>query len=120
MSDYPTQARSVPAGQANMALDAGLRAFMLSVYNQMALGLVLSAGLAWLVGATPALSATLLSPPLAYFVMFAPLAILLVAAFTMRNPSPVGASVVYWSVVSLIGVGMGALVYHYARIPDAW
>ena len=29
-----------------------------------------------------------------------------------------GANFVYWSVVTLIGVGMGALVFYYARIPD--
>ena len=33
-----------------MAVDAGLRAFMLGVYNKVALGLVLSAALAWVTG----------------------------------------------------------------------
>jgi FtsH-binding integral membrane protein len=101
-----------------MAVDAGLRAFMLGVYNKMALGLALTAGLAWVVGTTPALVAAIFSGPQAYLVMFGPLAILLIASFTMRNPSPVSANLVYWSVVALIGVGMGALVYAYARIPD--
>jgi uncharacterized protein len=118
MSDYRTDARSAPAGRADMAVDAGLRAFMLGIYNKMALGLLLSAGLAWVVGTTPALSATLLAPPLVYFIMFGPLAILLISAFAMRRPSPVGANLVYWSVVSLIGIGMGAIVYYYARVPD--
>jgi FtsH-binding integral membrane protein len=91
---------------------------MLGVYNKMALGLALTAGLAWVVGTTPALMAAIFSGPQAYLVMFGPLAILLIASFTMRNPSPVSANLVYWSVVALIGVGMGALVYAYARIPD--
>ncbi|HYD71819.1 MAG TPA: BAX inhibitor (BI)-1/YccA family protein, partial [Candidatus Binatia bacterium] len=39
MSDYHSQARSAPIGRADMAVDAGLRAFMLGVYNKMALGL---------------------------------------------------------------------------------
>src|ERR1700743_877337 len=38
---------SSPAGRADMAVDAGLRSFMLGVYNKVALGLVLSAGLAY-------------------------------------------------------------------------
>lgn len=118
MSDYHAQARSVPTGRADMAVDAGLRAFMLGIYNKMALGLALTAGLAWIVGTTPALMAAIFSGPQAYLVMFGPLAILLVASFAMRNPSPTGANLVYWSVVALIGVGMGALVYAYARIPD--
>lgn len=118
MSDYHSQTRSIPTGRADMAVDAGLRAFMLGVYNKMGLGLLLSGGLAWFVGTTPALANTLLTPPLAYAVMFGPLAILLISSFTMRNPSPVGANLVYWSVVTLIGVGMGAIVIRYAAIPD--
>lgn len=118
MSDYHAQARSVPTGRADMAVDAGLRAFMLGIYNKMALGLALTAGLAWVVGTTPALMQAIFSGPQAYLVMFGPLAILLISSFTMKNPSPVGANLVYWSVVALIGVGMGALVYYYARIPD--
>ncbi len=118
MSDYHAGARSVPTGRADMAVDAGLRAFMLGIYNKMALGLALTAGLAWVVGTTPALMTAIFSGPQAYLVMFGPLAILLVSSFTMKNPSPTGANLVYWSVVSLIGVGMGALVFYYARIPD--
>jgi hypothetical protein len=118
MSDYHPQARSVPAGQADMAVDAGLRGFMLGVYNKMALGLLLSGALAWVVGTTPALYMTLLTPPLAYAVMFGPLAILLISGFVMRNPSPTAAGMIYWSVVTLIGISMGAIVLVYARMPD--
>jgi len=118
MSDYNAQARSVPTGRADMAVDAGLRGFMLGIYNKMALGLALTAGLAWIVGTTPALMAAIFSGPQMYLVMFGPLAILLISSFAMRNPSPTGANLVYWSVVALIGVGMGALVAYYARIPD--
>jgi len=117
MSDYHSQA-SIPTGRADMAVDAGLRSFMLGVYNKMAVGLLLTGILAYVVGTTPALMAAIFSGPQAYLVMFGPLAILLISSFTMRNPSPVAANLVYWSVVTLIGVGMGALVYVYARIPD--
>ncbi len=117
MSDYHSQTRAIP-GSADMAVDAGLRGFMLGIYNKMGLGLLLSGILAYVVGTTPALFSTLLTPPLAYVVMFGPLAILLISSFTMKNPSPVGANLVYWSVVSLIGVGMGAIVFAYGRIPD--
>ena len=117
MSDYQSQTRAIP-GSADMAVDAGLRSFMLGVYNKMGLGLLLSGLLAWVVGTTPALFTTLLTPPLAYAVMFGPVAILLITSFTMRNPSPTAANAVYWSVVTLIGVGMGAIVFAYGRIPD--
>ena len=117
MTDYHSQTRTVP-GTADMAVDAGLRSFMLGVFNKMALGLLLSGVLAWVVGTTPALFTTLLTPPLAYAVMFGPLAILLISSFVMKNPSPTAANLIYWSVVTLIGVGMGAIVFAYGRIPD--
>lgn len=118
MSDYHSQTRSIPTGRADMAVDAGLRSFMLGIYNKMGLGLLLSGGLAWIVGTTPALYNVLLAPPLVFVVMFGPLAILLISSFAMRNPSPVAANLIYWSVVTLIGVGMGTIVLVYGRIPD--
>ncbi|HVK79723.1 MAG TPA: Bax inhibitor-1/YccA family protein [Verrucomicrobiae bacterium] len=118
MSDYHSQTQSVPTGRADMAVDAGLRAFMLGVYNKMAVGLLLTGVLAYVVGTTPALMAAIFSGPQAYLVMFGPLAILLISSFAMRNPSPAAANIVYWSVVTLIGIGMGALVYAYAGIPN--
>ena len=118
MSDYHSQTQSVPTGRADMAVDAGLRAFMLGVYNKMAVGLLLTGVLAYVVGTTPVLMAAIFSGPQAYLVMFGPLAILLISSFAMRNPSPAAANIVYWSVVTLIGIGMGALVYAYAGIPN--
>ena len=117
MSDFYNRSGAV-AGSADMAVDAGLRSYMLGIYNKMALGLALSAALAFVVGTNQQLTLTLLTPPLAYAVMFGPLAILLISSFVMKNPSPIAANLIYWSVVSLIGVGMGAIVYAYGRMPD--
>jgi len=118
MNDYSSQARSIPLGRADMAVDAGLRSFMVGVFNKMALGLLLSAVLSWTVGNVPAVTQLVFGTPLRFVVMFAPLAILLVVPFAMRNPSPAGTAAVYWSVVSLIGIGLGAifLVYTNASI----
>ena len=56
MSDYHSQTQSIPTGRADMAVDAGLRSFMLGVYNKMSLGLALSAGLAYAAATVPVLS----------------------------------------------------------------
>ena len=117
MNDMLGQARSIPMGRADMAVDAGLRSFMLGVYNKMALGLLLTGLLAFAVGSNQQAMALVFGTPLRWVVMFGPIGLLLISAFAMRNPSPVGANVIYWSVVSLIGVGMGAIVYTYAGIP---
>ncbi|MFZ4120312.1 MAG: Bax inhibitor-1/YccA family protein [Caulobacterales bacterium] len=117
MNDVFGQTRSIPTGRADMAVDAGLRSFMLGVYNKMALGLVLSAALAFVVGTNAQLSALVFGTPLRWVVMFGPIGLLLISAFVMRNPSPMAANAIYWSVVSLIGVGMGAIVIVYGNQP---
>lgn len=114
MNEFPGQARSIPIERADMGVDAGLRGFMLGIYNKMALGLVISGVLAYVVGTTPALYTVLLAAPMVYAVMFGPLAILLISSFAMKNPSPMGANLVYWGVVTLMGVSMGTIVLVYS------
>ncbi len=127
MSDYDRGfPRSVPAGAADMAVDAGLRGFMLGVYNKLALGLVLSAALAYLTADyAPARDLFYVMTPdgriagftaLGMAIRFAPLAVLLIAMFGMRNPNPRSASILYWVVVSLIGAGLGVWVLTYTGV----
>ena len=121
MSDYNRGfARSIPA-QADMSVDAGLRAFMLGVYNKVALGLVLSGALAWLPSHQPVVGYmfnvtadgrvgyTLLG----MIVAFAPLVILLGSAFLMKSANPRNSGMIYWTIVSLIGASLGAVFLRY-------
>jgi len=121
MSDYDRGfPRSVPAGAADMAVDAGLRGFMLGVYNKVALGLVLSAALAFLTSSFPPVrdlffvtdgaSRLVAITPLGAAMRWAPLIVILIATFGMRNPSPRAASALYWVLVSLIGASLGVFV----------
>ena len=59
MSDFKGGPFAIPAGRADTAVDAGLRAFMLGVYNKLALGLVLAGAFAYLVGNVPAITSLL-------------------------------------------------------------
>ncbi len=95
----------------DMSVDAGLRNFMLGVYNKMALGLILSAVLAYVVGTVAPVTQLVFGTPLVFVVQFGPIALLFGSMFFMRNPSPAGANILYWSVVALIGSGMGIWVY---------
>ena len=122
MSDYNRDfARTVPADRADMSVDAGLRSFMLGVYNKMALGLVLSAALAYLTSSVPVvrdMMFTVANGRVGYSILgmdvaFAPLGVLLFSGFALKNQSPKTASIVYWSVVSLIGASMGVLALRY-------
>ncbi len=117
MSDFNRGLSSIPAGRADMAVDAGLRAFMLGVYNKVGLGLVVSAALAYATSAVPAVRDLLyvVTPEgrlagvtvLGMAVSFAPLIAVLIGMFAMRNPSPKSASIYYWTIVGLIGAGLG-------------
>jgi FtsH-binding integral membrane protein len=116
-------ARSIPADRADMSVDAGLRSFMLGVYNKVALGLLLSAVLAFLTTGLRAGRQPLyvLTPDgrlagftlLGMVVRFAPLAMILVSIFAMRNPTARSSGALYWALVASIGAGLGLwlLVY---------
>ena len=128
MNDFNfARAGQMPAGAMDTSVDTGLRKFMLGVYNKMALGLVWTAALAMVVANTSLIQMFFSTNAagqvtgmslLYYIVAFGPLAILFGSAFLMKNPSPAGANIVYWSVVTLIGTSMGLLVFVYAGIPD--
>jgi uncharacterized protein len=120
---YQYQSRAIPAdGAMDMSVDTGLRSFMLGVYNKMGLGLVLSAFLAILTSQVPAVRDMLyvIQPGgrvgltgLGMIIQFAPIVILFGSMFMMRNPSKSGASLLYWTVVSLVGAGLGVLAFRY-------
>ena len=102
---------------SDVAVDAGLRGFMLGVYNKVALGLVLSASLAYVTGTVPAVQQLLWRTnelgqrgytALGMIVAFAPLAILFVQNF-FRQQSPRTAGIIYWAIVSLIGASLGSV-----------
>jgi hypothetical protein len=130
MSDYNGGGlqRPVRPGTADMAVDAGLRAFMLGIYNKMALGLLLSAVLAYatveyapvrdLLYVTTASGALRGLTLLGTILRFAPLLIILVAMFGMKNPSPRSSGILYWGVVATIGLSAGIwlLIYTGASV----
>jgi FtsH-binding integral membrane protein len=104
-----------------MSIDGGLRAFMLGLYNKVALGLVLSAVLAFITGTVPAVRDMLWSSDafgrrgytiLGMVIAFAPIAILLFQGFARRQ-SPRTAGITYWVIVSLIGASLGTVFMLY-------
>jgi FtsH-binding integral membrane protein len=123
MSDFNGRfgATAIPA-RADMSIDAGLRAFMLGVYNKLGLGLVLAGALAWVTANVPAVEVLLYRvvdghlvgfTTLGTILQFAPIVVLLGSMFAMRNPTAAGASALYWTVVSLIGLSLGVVFLAY-------
>ena len=120
MSDfYRSHYGSIPAQRGDMAVDAGLRSFMIAVYNKVALGLVVSAALAYLTSSVPPIRDLMFivnadgrlagMTPLGWIVAFAPLGIMLVSGFAMKNPTSGAATALYWTIVALIGASLGVV-----------
>lgn len=128
MSDFNGRfgASAIPA-RADMSVDAGLRAFMLGVYNKLALGLLISGALAWAAVAVPAVRDLLFTVSyggrvgftlLGTLVQWSPLVMILISMFAMRSPTAAGANLLYWGIVSTMGLSLGVifLIYSAASI----
>jgi len=114
--------RVEPGPSTSTVTDEGLRNFMLGVYRKLALGLLVSGAMAWIVGSVPDISRLLVLfsnghavgyTALGFIVLIAPLFLLLAAGFVMRKPTPAGAGALYWAIVALIGASLGTLFFVY-------
>ncbi len=108
MADF--QYASPRAGTGDMATDAGLRKFMLGVYNKLGLGILLAGLLAYVAGTVEPVTALVFGTPLLYVVQWGPVVLLLGSMFFMKNPSPLGTGIMYWTIVTLMGLGLGTWV----------
>jgi FtsH-binding integral membrane protein len=111
-------------GQAgNLAMDLGLRNFMIGIYQKMGLGLLVTGALAYAVSTVPELKALMfqVTPDgrlagytmLGMIISFAPMVILLGSNFIMRSPNAVTSGALYWVVVALIGLSLGSVFLLY-------
>ncbi len=89
--------------------DEGLRQHMLRVYNYMALGLVLTGVVAFIVGTTPALYVPIFSTPLKWVVMLAPLAFVLFFSFRIQTMSAAGAQGLFWAFCGVMGLSLASV-----------
>lgn len=89
--------------------DEGLRRHMLRVYNYMAIGLVLTGAVAFIVGTTPALYVPIFSSPLKWVVMLAPLAFVLFFSFRIQSMSASSAQTMFWAFCGVMGLSMASI-----------
>jgi FtsH-binding integral membrane protein len=109
MADFQyAQARGGVA--VDQATDAGLRKFMLGVYNKLMLGILLAGVLAYVAGTVPAIRDLVFGTPLFMVVQWGPVVLLLGSMFFMKNPSPLATGIMYWTIVTLLGLGLGIWV----------
>ncbi len=105
----PQYAPRTGLGRADAAFDEGLRQHMLRVYNYMALGLVLTGVVAFVVASTPALYVPIFSTPLKWVVMLAPLAFVFLFSFRIQTMSASGAQVMFWAFCAIMGLSLASV-----------
>ena len=123
MSDFDrnvASARPYGADRA-VAIDAGLRAYMISVYNYMALGVALTGLAAWItfqmaVVTSDAGAITLTSfgqamfnTPLKWVVMLSPLALVFAISFGIQRLSVPTAQLLFWVFATLMGLSLSVI-----------
>ena len=102
---------SVARGEA---FDAGLRSYMLSVYNYMASGVLLT-GIVAVLFASSGLAYQVLAGPgiLKYVIMFAPLVFVMVLSFGINRLSTVAAQGLFWAYAAVMGLSLSSIFLVY-------
>ncbi|NQU61153.1 MAG: Bax inhibitor-1/YccA family protein [Rhodospirillales bacterium] len=110
------------AGAEAVPIDAGLRAYMLRVYNYMASGLALTGIVSYVTANTPALISLFyvtspegfLQPTmLAYIAMFSPLAFVLALSFGINKMKASTAQAVFWGFAGVMGLSLSHIFLSY-------
>jgi len=110
--------------RADMAVDQGLRSYMLSVYNYMAGALALTGLVAYFAynaavqetAGGPVLTAfgeTLYASPLKWVVMLAPLAFILVLSFGIQKLSLAATQLTFWAFAGVMGLSLSSIFLVY-------
>ena len=131
MSDLDRNYAATRAGYRTdqVAVDAGLRAYMIRVYNYMAAGVALTGVVAWLtfsaavVQTAAGLQLTpfgqaIFQSPLLWILVLAPLALVFVLSFGINRLQPGTALMLFFVYAGLLGLSLASifLVYTHASI----
>ena len=122
-----TGVNAATVGVPRAARDVGLRSYMLSVYNYMASGVLLT-GIVAMLFAQSSLVNLIVNPatgqatPLFWVALFAPLAIVFILGFGINRISTRAAQALFWVYAALVGVQFSSLflVYTGASIAQAF
>lgn len=105
---------SAGAGTQSAAYDAGLRSYMLSVYNYMASGVMLT-GIVALLFAQSGYAQSIMAGPgiLKYVIMFSPLAFVMALSFGINRMSTAAAQATFWGFATVMGMSMSTIFLVY-------
>ena len=103
-------AHTAGTADRDVAYDAGLRSYMLSVYNYMASGVLLTGVVAMLFASSGMAEAVLVNGgPLRWLVMLAPLGFVMVLSFGINRLSTAAAQGLFWAFAVVMGISMSSI-----------
>jgi len=109
---------TVSVGVPRAARDAGLRSYMLSVYNYMASGVLLT-GIVALLFANSGLAAQVLVTPLRWLIILAPLGFVMAMSFGLNRMSTATLQGLFWAFAVAMGLSMSSIFLVYTGVSIA-
>lgn len=94
-------------------IDVGLRNYMIGVYNNMGLGLLVSGVIAYIVGTSPVLTQMVFGGPQAYLFIFAPLVAVLALSFGIEKMSVGTARLAFYGFAAIMGISLSSIFITY-------
>jgi len=95
------------------AVDVGLRAYMLRVYNYMGVALALSGAVAFFVSTNPAMQQVIFGTPLMWVVFLAPLGLVFFLSARIQKMSATAAQTTFWIFAALMGLSLASIFIAY-------
>ena len=99
---------AVAVGVPRAARDAGLRSYMLKVYNYMASAVLLT-GIVAMVFAGSGFAAQIMATPLRWLIILSPLAIVFAMSFGINRMKESTLQTLFWSFAVLMGLSMSTI-----------
>jgi len=109
-----TASPAVSVGVPRAARDAGLRSYMLSVYNLMASGVLLTGIVALGLAATGVAAALFSHPILKWVAIFAPLVMIMVMGAKSQSMSTGGLRTFFFAFAAVMGISMSVIPLIYS------
>ena len=119
--DPRTTSRIDPAisvGVPRAARDAGLRSYMLKVYNYMASGVLLT-GIVALLFASSGMAAQVMATPLKWLIILAPLGFVFAMSFGVNRMTTATLQTLFWGFAVAMGLSMSTIFLVYTGVSIA-
>jgi len=103
---------AISVGVPRAARDAGLRSYMLKVYNYMASGVLLT-GIVAMFFANSGMAAQVMATPLRWLIIFAPLAFVFAMSFGVNRMQTSTIQALFWGFAVAMGLSMSTIFLVY-------